>query len=196
MVIAYHLIVTCYGFWLPNDPRGSWSDVVREWEIARFGPATKTDTRRSVAAAAHDARLRQQAKEALLYPPVSLTGMQAKIAAEALGRYADERGLGVLAFAILPEHWHAVIRRGDKPIETTTEGIKAKMTAAFNDAGCNPMAPHRNPQTGRTPTPWSRNAWKVFIDDEDHLFQSIRYVEGNPEKEGKPRQRWSFVQPF
>jgi hypothetical protein len=23
-VIAYHVIITNYGFWLPNDPRGSW----------------------------------------------------------------------------------------------------------------------------------------------------------------------------
>lgn len=27
-VIAYHLILTTYGFWLPNDPRGSGSDPV------------------------------------------------------------------------------------------------------------------------------------------------------------------------
>jgi len=25
MVIASHDIFTFYGFWLPNDPRGSWS---------------------------------------------------------------------------------------------------------------------------------------------------------------------------
>ena len=38
-VLAYHLILTAYGFWLPNDPRGSWSDFVRAWELRRFGPA-------------------------------------------------------------------------------------------------------------------------------------------------------------
>jgi len=26
MVIAYHAIFSTYGFWLPNDPRGSWSE--------------------------------------------------------------------------------------------------------------------------------------------------------------------------
>ena len=26
MVIAQHLVFTTYGFWLPNDPRGSWSE--------------------------------------------------------------------------------------------------------------------------------------------------------------------------
>lgn len=28
MVEWYHLIMTAYGFWLPNDPRGSWSEFV------------------------------------------------------------------------------------------------------------------------------------------------------------------------
>ena len=37
-VRAYHLIITTYGFWLPTDPRGSWSDFVRAWELFRFGP--------------------------------------------------------------------------------------------------------------------------------------------------------------
>jgi hypothetical protein len=54
-VIAYHVIVTNYGFWLPNDPRGSWSDFVRSWKLfLAAGPATKTDTRRSVANKGHD----------------------------------------------------------------------------------------------------------------------------------------------
>ena len=46
MVIAYHLILSAYGFWLPNDERGSWSDFVRSYELYAFGPATKADTRR------------------------------------------------------------------------------------------------------------------------------------------------------
>ena len=33
MVRWYHLIISAYGFWLPNDPRGSWSDFVGAWEL-------------------------------------------------------------------------------------------------------------------------------------------------------------------
>src|SRR5438067_5216601 len=77
-VLAYHLIITCYGFWLPNDPRGSWSDFVRSWELFRAGgPATKTDTRHSVAGRPHDREARLRAKEALKYPPVVFDGHQA-----------------------------------------------------------------------------------------------------------------------
>jgi len=41
MIRAFHVIMTAYGFWLPNDPRGSWSEFVGSWEIFQHGPATK-----------------------------------------------------------------------------------------------------------------------------------------------------------
>src|SRR5436190_24354393 len=81
-VRAYHVIFCAYGFWLPNDPRGSWSDFIGSWELAHFGAATTTTTRRSVAAVRHDRRRREAAKEALHYPPVHFTGVQA----QAIGR--------------------------------------------------------------------------------------------------------------
>lgn len=37
MIHAYHFILSAYGFWLPNDPRGSWSDFVGAWELFRYG---------------------------------------------------------------------------------------------------------------------------------------------------------------
>ena len=76
-MIAYHSIFSMYGFWLPNDPRGSGSDYIAVWDLFRYGPATKTDARRSVAAVEHDAALRRAAKEALKFPPVALSGAQA-----------------------------------------------------------------------------------------------------------------------
>src|SRR5438270_9322580 len=82
MIHGYHVIFGAYGFWLPNDPRGSWSEFVGSWELFRFGPATKTDTRRSVAARPHDRAQRLAAKQALKYPPVQFTGLQAR----AIGR--------------------------------------------------------------------------------------------------------------
>jgi hypothetical protein len=46
------------------------------------------------------------------------------------------------------------------------------------------------------PTPWCRNCWKVFLDSVEDVFRAIEYVEQNPPKEGKRRQRWSFIVPF
>ena len=38
VVIGYHLIVTGYGHWPPNDPRGSGSSRVASGELRRLGP--------------------------------------------------------------------------------------------------------------------------------------------------------------
>ena len=38
VVVAYHLIWTAYGWWLPNDPRGSASRTVDCPRIAELGP--------------------------------------------------------------------------------------------------------------------------------------------------------------
>ncbi len=37
MVAGYRLIWTAYGWWLPNDPRGSSSHTIRSAEIAELG---------------------------------------------------------------------------------------------------------------------------------------------------------------
>ena len=31
MILGFHVVFGAYGFWLPNDPRGSWSDFVGSW---------------------------------------------------------------------------------------------------------------------------------------------------------------------
>ena len=48
MVHGYHVIMGMYGFWLPNDPRGSWSAFVAAWELLRFGTTTRSVDRPAV----------------------------------------------------------------------------------------------------------------------------------------------------
>jgi hypothetical protein len=38
-VIGFHVIGCTYGFWLPNDERGSGSGFVRSDALTKFGPA-------------------------------------------------------------------------------------------------------------------------------------------------------------
>ena len=95
MVEAYHAIFGAYGFWLPNDPRGSWSDFIGAWELLRFGEATGHQRiTRSVAHADHDRQLRLAAKAPLKYPPVVFNGLQARAAGvgkkEAAGPWGEE----------------------------------------------------------------------------------------------------------
>src|SRR5688572_13621473 len=117
MVRAYHVIFGTYGFWLPNDPRGSWSDFVGAWELFRYGPATKVETRSSVAANPHNRRLRLEAKTALKYPPVTFTGLQARAVGIGFGESERKGHVQILACAIPPEHVHLVIARHRLKVE-------------------------------------------------------------------------------
>src|ERR1700741_4190818 len=103
MVRWYHLIISAYGFWLPNDPRGSWSGFVGSWELFRFGEATKISTRKSVARVEHDRSKRLAAKEVLKYPPVKFNGIQANGIANAFAQSAYRYKMRLYACAILPE---------------------------------------------------------------------------------------------
>ncbi|HUO10402.1 MAG TPA: transposase [Phycisphaerae bacterium] len=194
MVLAYHIIFTGYGFWLPNDPRGSWSDFVWAWELACYGSATKTDTRRSVAGAQHDHALRQAAKTALKYPPVQFNGIQAR----AIGRgFHDARDAGqyqILACSILPEHVHMVIgRHPERTIETIANHLKARATTFLTDDGLHPFQ-NEIARRGRRPSPWSESFWQVYLDSEHDIERAIRYVENNPLKDGLRPQNWRFVE--
>jgi REP element-mobilizing transposase RayT len=195
MILGSHAIFTAYGFWLPNDPRGSWSDFVGSWELFRFGPATTTDTRRSVAHQPHDPDARRSAQGALLYPPVHFTGIQARTIGQGFAQFVQTSGVTVWACSILPEHVHLVLARHDYKVEQLVNLLKGAATRSLTAEGLHPFAGQTTPD-GRTPKCWARGQWKVFLDSEADILRSVGYVEENPVKEGKPRQRWSFVTPF
>jgi REP element-mobilizing transposase RayT len=195
-VLAYHVIFGAYGFWLPNDPRGSWSDFVGAWELFRAGgAATTTTTRRSLAGVRHDARARRQVKEALKYPPVVFDGPQALSVAQGFKRMAEKSGYGVFACAILPEHVHLVLRRHTYKVEQMVRLLKAEASSKLAEDGRHPLTPWPR-QDGSLPMPWAQKCWKVFLDSAEGIDRAVRYVQANPVKEGKRPQHWSFVIPF
>ncbi len=195
MVLASHVIISAYGFWLPNDPRGSWSDFVGAWELRRFGPATKVDTRRSVAGRPHNVALRLAAKEALKYPAVKFTGLQARAIGRGFHEFAQRTALTIWACAILPEHTHLVIARHRYHVEQIVNLLKGASTRRLIVENLHPLSQWQT-RTGRMPKCWGRGLWKVYLDSEAGIVRAIDYVERNPLKEGKPLQHWPFVTPF
>lgn len=193
-VRAYHVIFGAYGFWLPNDPRGSWSDFVWAWELQRFGDATTTHARRSVAGATHDRRLRGAAKAALKYPAVSFDDAMIDAVAAGFADYARRSRLAVHACAILPEHVHLVVGRHRLPCEKVADQLRIAATRQLNVAGIHPLAGHTDAR-GRTPKPWADGEWKVFLTDDADIQRAIRYVNQNPQKENRPAQCWPFTIP-
>ena len=192
MIHGYHVVFGAYGFWLPNDPRGSWSEFVGRWELVRFGKATKSVARQELSPAEEAQRL--AAKRALRFPPVQFTGIQARVVGTGFATACRKSGLTVWACSILPEHVHAVIARHRFKVEYIVGLLKGEATKQLKREQVHPLAAHAATET--LPSPWAERSWKVFLDTENAIEEAIRYVKENPVKEGKPPQEWSFVTPF
>jgi hypothetical protein len=191
-VLWYHLILTTYGFWLPNDPRGSWSTFVGSWELCKFGRATRTSEKRSLAHEAHDRELRLAAKRALKYPPVRFDELQRQAIADGFATAVEEGGYVVHACCVGHDYAHLVVARHERTIERIASHLKSKATMSLTRQQMHPLRDFTT-RDGTIPTPWSAGIWSVFIDDRDHLNSAIRYVERHPAKEGLAPQRWTFV---
>jgi REP element-mobilizing transposase RayT len=194
-MLAAHIIVGAYGFWLPNDPRGSWSEFVGSFELHKYGKATKVDVRRSVAAQLHDTARRKEAKTALKHDPVKFNGVQARAIGRGFASYVEKSGIAVHACAILPDHLHLVVARHRLAYEHLTIALKGAATRRLNEEGIHPLTEHQGSKR-RPPKCFARGQWVVFLNTDEDVWRAIAYVEMNPLKEGKPLQRWAFVTPF
>ena len=193
MVLAYHNIITVYGFWLPNDPRGSWSEFVRSWELfLAAGRATKTESRRSVARIAHDATKRRDAKKSLRYPPVELDGVQARAIARGFAQAVADAGYRILACAVMPDHVHLVIERDGRSAEQIISHLKRAASRRLREENIHPLREFAQKGTS-LPSPWARGRWIVFLDSEEDVRRAINYTNDNPTRDGLKEQDWNFV---
>lgn len=195
VILAYHVIFGAYGFWLPNDPRGSGSGKVWAEHLKAFGPATKVNTRHSVADQPHDRQARFEAKRHLLYPPVRFNGLQARAVARGIGDTCATFNLGIHACCVMPDHVHLVIARHGETIEVLTGFLKRSATRRLAQEGLHPLSDFTT-SNGRNPSPWVRGGWYVFLDTPQRVIRAIEYVNANPVKAGMKPQKWSFVQPY
>jgi len=196
MIHGYHVILPHYGFWLPNDPRGSWSVFVARWELARFGKTTRNLEQRTLAQLSPEELAEREAmRAALKYPPVKLTGRQALSVANGFKRQCRKSGYCIWACAILPEHTHLVIARHRYKVEQIAILLKGAATRQLIEDRCHPLAAYAAPGQ-RPPSMWARRRWKVYLDSDEAIEEAIAYVNENPIREGKPRQTWSWVTPY
>jgi hypothetical protein len=166
MIEGYHAIFGAYGFWLPNDPCGSWSDFVGSWELFRYGPATKTQERQSLAYRPHDAALRLATKNALNRPPVQFTGQQALTVALGFKNYFERSKRPVCACAVLPDHVHLVVGSGHINVEQLVIQLKREATQNLIERGIDPFG-NLLDNRGRIPKCFAQGEWKVYLDPDD-----------------------------
>jgi REP element-mobilizing transposase RayT len=100
----------------------------------------------------------------------------------------------VWACAILPDHVHLVVGKPEMDVELLVIQLKGAATERLKVESIHPFGDIKD-HRGRTPKCFARGEWKVYLDPPD-VPRAITYVEDNPRKEGKPRQRWTFVTPY
>lgn len=195
MILAYHTIFTCRGFWLPNDGRGSWSTEVWASHLRPFGEASKTNIRRSLASTPHDAATRRAARDSLIYPAVRFSGLQALAVANGFADIARTLELRVFACSILPDHAHLVIGHHKKPIEQIVGFLKRAATRELTRQGLHPLERYRD-NSGWASSTWVEGRWNRFLNSDDEVSGAIGYAEQNPLRMGLRGQTWSFVIPY
>lgn len=194
-IVAYHVIFSTYGFWLPNDPRGSGSTAVWAKHLRRFGPPTKVETRHSIAAMPHDRTRRLAAKAELLHPAIRLTGIQAATVAHGFAEITNRLEAKVFAVAIMPDHVHFVIARGRHRAEDWAGFYKRAASRSLREEGHHPFADQAD-RAGRLPSVWAAGGWKVYLHTAEEILRAIAYVEQNPVRAGLRVQHWPFVTPY
>ena len=188
MFVAHHLILSAYGFWLPNDPRGSGSSFVGSDSLYGIaGRATKVEDGRSRAHDTHDRTARLAAKAALKNRPVLFTGVQARAIGRGISAHAEQAAIPIWACAIMPDHAHFVVAECGRDLDKMMLQFKAAATRQL-------LAEEIHPFQGQSPVPkcFAQGGWKVFLKAET-VERTIRYVEENPIKAGLPAQKWRFV---
>jgi REP element-mobilizing transposase RayT len=185
MVAAHHLIWTAYGWWLPNDPRGSMSHDIRVESIAALGEI-------------HHGRKRQQpsraelldffdeARDTLKHPLLTFSQEDVAVIADSFRRIITEKPYTCYACAIMPDHVHALIRRhrdrAEDMIDTLQRASREQLIAAERRAVTHPV--------------WGGPGWKVFLSTQRDIERVVHYIRLNPIKIGLPEQYWDFVKPY
>jgi REP element-mobilizing transposase RayT len=185
MIAGYHLIWTAYGWWLPNDPRGSSSHEIRVERIAELGELHPG--RKPVQPSSQEVRrFYQQARLVLKHPLLTLDDSDWPLVVASFGEVIRAHGYTCYECAIMPDHIHLLIRKHRDWAETMTEHFQEASRQALLQAGRRPPG---HPV-------WGGPGWKVFLNTRADMERIVTYIRQSPVKIGRPVQQWPFVRKY
>lgn len=186
LVIAHHLIWTAYGWWLPNDPRGSGSQTVRQDTLTELGELHLG--RKAIQPTGREIRqFYQRAATLLQHPLLTFDETQRVVIADAFGEVIETERYTCYACAVMPDHVHILIRKHKHSAEEMGANLMAASRGKLIEEG----------QRDRNHPTWvAGDAWKVFLEHPDDVHRTIGYIERNPIKIRLPAQQWPFVQQY
>ena len=186
MVAGYHLIWTVYGYWLPNDPRGSTSAEVRVEPIQALGEIHHG--RKAVQPSSKEIRaFYQKAHDILKHPVLTFDDDEIAILGKAFGAAIAEKDYTCYACAIMPDHVPLMIRRHRDKAEAMIAWFQEKGRAAL-------LAAEKRIAT--QPVWTDGTGWKTFINSRRQFAAEIVYIRRNPVKIGRAEQVWDFAKEY
>jgi REP element-mobilizing transposase RayT len=188
-VIAVHLVLTLYGHWAVNDPRGSGSSDFLDQKFAPLGPIHHGRKPRGEQPTRRELKeFHAQHEELLNFPVFWIDDAKRAIIAQAIEEVIRAAGYTCYACAICGNHIHLLIRTHRHDALTIwnlfADGIRSRLRLRFP----NEIA-ENHPVISARP-------YKVFLYKTDEVWNRIDYVEQNPVKEKLAPQRWDFVVPY
>lgn len=185
MVIAHHLILTGYGHWLPNDPRGSMSVETYCPELARvaethFGRKKQQPTREELR------RFYQIAQKLLAHEVLWFNVAERQAVAEALGEAMRRERLTCYACAVLTNHAHLLIRKHRLKGEEMSRAFKVAARERLRRAG---LVSEDHPV-------FSADVCDMYKSDPQAVGNCIRYIHDNFRKHDLPTIEYDYVVPY
>ena len=149
---------TCYGQWLPGDPRGYVSNTLTEegYRPKRNVPGTAYD---------RDERATHRLAKALQkHPTTWLTAELAIVAAEAINAAAIDREWMILRAAVMSNHVHVVVAECPDDGSAVRRVLKGVSQAALNA------------HAGKPCSWWTRGGSDRYLHGERAILAAINYV--------------------
>ncbi len=182
LVLAYHLVWTGYGWWLPNDPRGSTSRTVSHDRIAELGPL-HFGRRETQPSGRVVRQFYERAAGVLMFPLLHFDNEQIQAIASAFADEISGQRYTCYACAIMPDHVHILIRQHKHKAEEMIVNLqRSSRLRLSSSARIDPKHPI-----------WTNGGWKGFLDSPEAIRRTIRYIDENPVQARRPQQRWPFV---
>jgi REP element-mobilizing transposase RayT len=170
-MLAFHLVTTTYGTWLPGDPRGHWSPILNADEKLVYHSGVPQSG---------DPMTEEWARKQMKHDMVVLTPEHRKTMADSIGQTTKRYGYRVIAAAIWSTHIHLVIEKTKEDISAVAgryKGISGKDVRAVRGPG--PI--------------WTAGYFKVFLFKEQHVQAAVHYVEEHNRVLGLPLRPWDWI---
>lgn len=186
IIVAGHLVISGYGHWLPNDPRGSGSETFRNEIFKDLGEIHQG--RKRVQPTREQIReFFRRAEPLLQHKTLWFDSAKRQAISDAFARVVEKFGYTVWSCAILKNHAHLIARRHRDKLEEMWDRFASEATRVLKE---------RFPSIAQDHPIWSHRPYIVYIYDAAGIRSRIKYVNDNPPKERLPRQAHPFVLPY